>query len=112
MLRIIKRASILWPVTAEIPKGDGTKESEPFEFKISYKLLGVADFKCLSDKMASGEQISTADYVLGWEDVQDESGAALAFSPDSLSQALDVRQIAEAISLAFWEAQAGADEKN
>lgn len=97
-----------WPVTVHIPQ-DGGKTLKA-RFTALFVLLDQPD---LDDASKSGDSAFIERVLVGWgDDVQDEQGRALPFSPEARNALARKPYIARAISRAYMECISGIDAKN
>ncbi len=89
--RLIIPETVELAVSAKAPKTGGG-ESE-IHFGVTVRYLDVAGRKELWERVRDGEIDDDgllSEQVTGWRDVQDEAGAALAFSAEALARLANV----------------------
>jgi hypothetical protein len=105
MLKLGASDRFWYPVRVEILDDDGVRR--PHEFRALFRRHGRSGFERLMEKVRASEITDDAlarDVLLGWQGVQDESGADIAFSPEARERLLDLWPVLPAIIQAFIEA--------
>lgn len=111
MFKLKKPESLLWPVVIDVPRDDGTGETDPHQIQVRFQYLDVDEQQKLFDpKDKSGAKVR--DFVKGWAHIQDDDGNDLPFSPENLDKVMQVPYVAVAVNRAFFECQSGKREKN
>ena len=111
MFKIVKPESLLWPVSVDVPRTDGSGETDPHEIKVRYKYLGVDEWQKLLSDDNPDDQTKVRDYIMGWADLSDDNGE-LEFKPETLEMIMDIPYLAIAINKGFFECQSGSRSKN
>jgi len=113
MFKVTKLDSLLWPVEIDMPRDNGTAETDTHRVKIRYRYLSTADYEeATSAVLAIGSDVDYRQFVLGWEDVFDADGKPMAFSKAALDEVMQERWIAAAINAGFRDCQNAGLRKN
>jgi hypothetical protein len=118
--RYIKDRSVTVPVTVSEPSDGGAQK---VTMRVRYRLLTNSQFEEFHRRLreAPDEDISAKKriidevlikHIVGWDDVLDESGAPLAFSPEVLRALLDLPYLREALEAGLYSESRGASAKN
>lgn len=105
MLKLGASDRFWYPVRVEIIDDDGVRR--PHEFRALFRRYGRSDFERLMRMVREGEITDDAlarDVLLGWQGVQDETGAEVPFSVEARERLLDLWPVLPAIIQAFVEA--------
>src|SRR5687768_9354403 len=106
MLRLLDpEEPVLWPVKVYYPsdEGDGAVKHE------TIKVL----FKTAKTSQLNGDELSLLrDHVKGWENIVDQHGNAVAYSPDMLNALLEVPYLAVAFMVGLTQCSRGYPAKN
>lgn len=107
-------------VTAEIPGDNG--RGQKISFKVRFKRLSTSEFDALIKSIAAtdddGKRLVTDQEVVDevlcgfGDDLLDDNGNALEFTPDNVAALCDVHPIRPAIVQAFFEQYVKAKAKN
>lgn len=107
-LKLAKERLFTWPVHVCRPE-DG--KWQKFEFTAHFRAFSRSEL----DRIGSGEVTGVdalREHLIGWEGVQDAHGQPLAFSAQSLEDALEDVDVLRALIEAFSDAAVGAERKN
>ena len=108
---IKKKESFIWPVKIKSP-ADGGKYDEQ-TLNLEFKKLKSSEMEnLLKGNIEGGDKGFCRMIVLGWKDVKDSEGKDVPFSSDGLEGLLEEYGCGKAIASAYFEALAGAVEKN
>ena len=110
-----KPGPYLWPVAFTLAGDNGAMQE--FTFTAQFRQLPQREIDALFEKLKeTPPQISDTDIVkqvlIGWRDVQDESGQPVPFNNDSLDTLLDYPRARAGIARAYFESVVGKAEKN
>lgn len=108
-IKVKRVESLLWPVTAEVPREDGSGKTEKQKFKVRYTYLPVTQREEMLKKIAEGDAGQIRDHVLGFEGIEDEDGP---LGLEALDMLMDIPYYAMAINEGFINCQVGAAAKN
>lgn len=127
MFTLASQCIVRWPVDIALP-ADGDAQVTA-QIRVSYRLPRHSEtleylraIDALAAREAAGERV-TVDlialddgrlraHVVGWDDVIDESGAPVVFSPESLEAVIDIPWVRTALLSGLRDAVSGAREKN
>lgn len=99
--------SVWWPVVIEVPADGGLVKR--LEVEGHFRLYADEDYATAFTRPA-GELLDEA--LIGWRGIEDESGEALMFSPESLAQLKRIRWAINGFVQGFINAHNGAGRKN
>lgn len=111
--------TIVWPCTADVPRGNGSKLSDKEKFKVEFKYYDIEqrkEFPTVDREIAKDEDYITfnkqwtelvANSIVGWSELDD-----LPFNDTNLEKLLNSPPYLEAVRRGFTEAQNGAEIKN
>ena len=102
-----KVTSIKWPVSIASPADGGKWWYETYVG--TFKKVGIKQIEELADK---GDPQLIREVLEGWEDIKDEDGNEIPFSPEELDLFLDDVNFIKGTTQAIIEMQKGASEKN
>lgn len=112
MFKIVKPDSLLWPVTIDVPRTDGSGETDPHLIKVRYKYLGVKEWQdIINGEGGDNDDRKVRDYVVGWADISNDDGE-IEFSQSNLDMLMDIPYMAIGINKGFFECQNGSRSKN
>lgn len=112
MFKAARKRVVLWPVTIQTARDDGSGEVDEHEIKVRYELASRTEIKTLSRMNEEKGDAALAKKIKGWADVADEDGNALEFTQENLSACMDLPEFAEAVTIGFFQASRGARAKN
>lgn len=114
MFRVEDIKELLWPVEINVPRNDGSGESDPHQIKVRYRYLPTDDYQKALDTVLNSKTGNRdfRDYVLGWEDVADANGKPMPFNKANLKRVMSHRWIAQAINTGFRHCQDAGLIKN
>ena len=92
------------PVVVRVPFWVTVRRLSRSKAKELYQILIDDD----DDLVTDSEVEHLVEHVLGWRGLKDKNGEELPFSPETLREALEVREYYQAIANAFNTAQIGA----
>ena len=96
-----------WPVTVSVPAGEGEVERQRYTAR--FRLLGASDAERLARE---SDEALIRGVLAGWDRIADAAGAPLAYSPEALSQLVEIPYWRRATALAYLEFAAGLPAKN
>ena len=102
-----KVSTVKWPVKVEEPADGGTFDTSTFT--AVFKRLPRSKFEKLADR---GELDLLQAIMVGWEEIQDENGKAVAFTQVILKEFADDTHWIRAVISAYTEMYKGADLGN
>jgi hypothetical protein len=113
MFKVKKIDSLLWPVEIDVPREDGSAQTDTHLVKIKYRYLSTDDYEqATKEVLAKDSDKDFRDFVLDWEDVFDAEGNQLPFSRKALNDIMSERWIAAAINYGFRDCQDAGLRKN
>lgn len=133
MFKFAKKRQVLWPVTIQVPRDDGSGEADDIDIKVRFELLSksVLDKLTLEDMTAVNSDDMNAllaavtddkiaerralveEHVKDWEGIVDaDSGAPVPYSADNLAALLEVPTVYAAFHRGLRDASMGAFVKN
>jgi len=114
MFKVETLESLLWPVEVNVPRDDGSGESDTHQIKVRYRYLTTDEYEAATAKvMSMGGDVDYREFVLDWEDVTGADDKPLTFSKANLKRLMSHRWLASAINYGFRDCQdAGVVLKN
>jgi hypothetical protein len=113
MFKIATNPTYAAQVKVDMP-GDNGKTVQKV-FSATFKRLSQSDLDNLVERLNSKDLSDSAlidEVMVGWGDVQDESGTPLEFNDTNLAALLDVYPVRPTIVKTFFASIAGAKAKN
>ena len=114
MFRIAKKdQTYLHPVTVQVPVGNDS--TQPMTFTDKFLYLPTSDFRAIFSTQNLTQKIDhavIAEFLVGWENIENHDGTLLAFSGEALKQLCDIRYWAQAVVEAYIEFHSGLPAKN
>lgn len=115
MFKLNKKTSFTWPVKAKVIADNGKYST--VSFKAEFKRMSQTEIDDLLTKIRSDDQDMTDrslcdEVIVSLADIFDEDGNELPYDASLKKQVLDEPGMANVISRTFFEALAGAREKN
>lgn len=102
-----KAKSCRWPVTVQEPvDGGGWKDQG---FTAVFKRLGRSDFNAL---LELGDEAVIQEILEGWDDLKDETGEPIPFTPSELANLSDDTYWSRGVIKSYFEFLNGGKEKN
>jgi hypothetical protein len=108
MFKLSANPRYSWPVSVEIPADGGTYDEAAFT--VVFRRGTVEEYQALYKRMETGELNfvdAAKEVVLGWDEVVDDGGEPIAFTPQALDGMLQVPRVAEAIFWAYIRSASG-----
>lgn len=109
MFVLSKKASFSWPVKIKVPVDNGKHEEK--KISLVFKYMTKSALKELINTAKSDDEFCK-EIIVGWKDVQDESGNPLEFSAENLALVLDIPAMDKAIAEAYLKSYDQAATKN
>jgi hypothetical protein len=104
---IKKKDTFFWPVKVKAPIDGGKYEEQ--EIQVEYRRLKMSEV----NKLQTQDGVSFCKSIIaGWKDVRSEDGTDVPFTDTALEALLDQYGFANQIARQYFEAMAGAAEKN
>jgi hypothetical protein len=103
VLRINKSREVWWPAKINVPEDDG--KTRAFDARLRIRIPSGTE-------PAQSDREFVEQHVIGWEQVSDEAGNALPFTPENLSAALDIPYVLAGFARALVECSRGIAAKN
>lgn len=107
MFKLALQKKVRWPVTVQIPQdGGGVTRAT---IRVEFALLGAERQAELMRSARLDDQDSEflAEVVTGWEDVADEEGNPIAFSPEARRTLTDIPYVRAALLRGYFEVASG-----
>lgn len=105
MFKIGKKDEFWYPVRVESPDENGKPRTETFDAQ--FRRYTREQFADVMERAGSGSMDDLAlarDVLIGWRNVQDDDGGALAYSDDNREILLNVWPVLPAVVSAWIEA--------
>lgn len=106
MFKLASKRRVLWPITINVSRPDGSGSVDAVECKLLYELLTMDEIK----ESATGIEIADkvlASKILGWEGVVDENDNAVPFSESTRDALLKDPAFYKAASKGLYQASRG-----
>ena len=110
MIVISKNYTYKWNVKVSMPVAPDTFEEH--EFTAIFKRLGKSKIQELTEAEGANDKDLAKAVLAGWDNVTDDAGAQVEFTPENIEELLDIPMVASAVVIAFMESVAGAKRKN
>ncbi len=104
MFVIAENPTFAWPVNVRVPQDGGTWKVQTFQAR--FKVMstdGLAEVL----KSPDGDRDLSQSVLVGWDQINDASGQAVAFSEEARDALLQVPYVRSAIVAAYLESMAG-----
>ena len=109
-----KDPTFMWPVSVEL--ADDSGEFVAFTFKVCYRRMTQEYAKDVAIKLHEGAEIDirakAKELIVGWDEIKDDSGEDVKFTPKALDQLLQIPTMAAELVGAWINATAKVKEKN
>lgn len=104
MFKLVKKLSIWWPVTVQVPQDGG--KTQPRKLQAEFKLLTQPQIdELLQESPLDVDFLCEA--VTDWKEVESEDGEPLICSPEQRRELFEIGYVRAGFFEAFWKANAG-----
>ncbi len=104
-----KVESFPWPVEIKKPSFEKPGEFETSKFTVTFKRLSRKELETFGDK---DEAKAFEKVIVGWNDITDDEGNPVPFSPKELKELIDDVDFVTAIGFAYKDFYGNAREGN
>jgi hypothetical protein len=109
MFVIAKNYTYRWDVKIPVPVS--TDKFEDQSFTAIFRRLGLSEIEAITNSADANDRALAKAVLVGWENVSDEAGEIVTFTPDHVEQLLDVTGVASAVVRAFMDSINGQAAK-